>query len=115
MRSMSTQCTISTENTEPYVARHAASYLPTDVTMTEDGNLKPPPPVSCLFGPIASQVQLDLKMFQTHRTCPCAHQLSKKSLIPQFLIIQRNLCPKALDMCSMQEHLSGALTGVLST
>ncbi|KAF9462752.1 hypothetical protein BDZ94DRAFT_707255 [Collybia nuda] len=46
---------------------HAASYLPTDITMTEDGNLKPPPPVSCLFGPIEEQVQLNFKMFQTHK------------------------------------------------
>lgn len=42
-------------------------YLPTDIEITEEGNLKPPPPIQCLFGPIEDQVKITMKMFQAHK------------------------------------------------
>lgn len=44
-------------------------YLPTDIEITEEGNLKPPPPIQCLFGPIEDQVKITMKMFQAHKMC----------------------------------------------
>ena len=44
--------------------RDAAVYLPTDIITTEDGNLKPPPPVSCYFGPFERQILVELKMLE---------------------------------------------------
>ncbi|KAG6809966.1 hypothetical protein H0H92_013879 [Tricholoma furcatifolium] len=45
----------------------AAAYLPTDVITTEEGNLKPPPPVTILLGPFGQQVEKKIEMFQTHK------------------------------------------------
>ncbi|RDB22994.1 Transcription factor tau subunit sfc6 [Hypsizygus marmoreus] len=45
----------------------AAPYLPTDIVTTEEGNLKPPPPVPCLLGPLTDQTQLEIEMFETHK------------------------------------------------
>ncbi|KAG6911400.1 hypothetical protein DXG01_016497 [Tephrocybe rancida] len=44
----------------------AAAFLPTDVVITEDGNLKPPPPVTCLLGPFGQQTETKIEMFQSH-------------------------------------------------
>ncbi|KAJ7075875.1 hypothetical protein B0H15DRAFT_865619 [Mycena belliarum] len=43
----------------------ATPYLPTDAVTTEEGNLKPPPPVSCLFGPFDNQHRIEVDMFET--------------------------------------------------
>ena len=43
--------------------RAASPYLPTDDVTTEKGDLKPPPPVSCFFGPFKSQIRQDVKLF----------------------------------------------------
>ncbi|KAF8912236.1 hypothetical protein CPB84DRAFT_1841910 [Gymnopilus junonius] len=43
----------------------AAPYLPTDDVTTEEGNLKPPPPVPCYFGSIKNQTRLDVQMFES--------------------------------------------------
>ncbi|KAI0050874.1 hypothetical protein FA95DRAFT_1587504 [Auriscalpium vulgare] len=43
----------------------ASSYLPTDTTTTDDGTLKPPPPVSCAFGPFNKQTSRDVHIFDT--------------------------------------------------
>ncbi|TFK36446.1 hypothetical protein BDQ12DRAFT_725194 [Crucibulum laeve] len=43
----------------------AAPYLPTDVVTTEEGNLKPPLPIPCYFGPIDEQTLVGVKMFNT--------------------------------------------------
>ena len=51
------------------LVRDASPYMPTDVDITEEGNLKPPPPVQCLFGPIEDQVNVTMKMFQAQRMC----------------------------------------------
>ncbi|KAJ3576235.1 hypothetical protein NP233_g555 [Leucocoprinus birnbaumii] len=44
----------------------AASYLPTDTTTTEEGNLKPPPPVPCYQGPYDGQSLKKLEMLEAH-------------------------------------------------
>ncbi|ESK88790.1 hypothetical protein Moror_17124 [Moniliophthora roreri MCA 2997] len=41
----------------------ATPYLPTDVTTTESGQLKPPSPVICSFGPYGKQTKVELPMF----------------------------------------------------
>ncbi|KAG6878987.1 hypothetical protein C0992_006045 [Termitomyces sp. T32_za158] len=45
----------------------AATYLPTDVVTTEEGNLKPPPPVTCLLGPFGEQTETKIEMLQSHK------------------------------------------------
>ncbi|KAG5644404.1 hypothetical protein DXG03_008571 [Asterophora parasitica] len=45
----------------------AVPYLPTDVVIAEEGNLKPPPPVSCLLGPFGKQTERQLEMFQSQK------------------------------------------------
>ncbi|KAK7051012.1 hypothetical protein VNI00_005124 [Paramarasmius palmivorus] len=41
----------------------ATHYLPTDVTATESGQLKPPSPVACSFGPYGKQTKVEVPMF----------------------------------------------------
>ncbi|KAF5368890.1 hypothetical protein D9758_003108 [Tetrapyrgos nigripes] len=43
----------------------AASYLPSHDVTTEEGNLRPPPPVACSLGPFGSQTRVEMNMFQT--------------------------------------------------
>ncbi|KAF9075115.1 hypothetical protein BDP27DRAFT_1315519 [Rhodocollybia butyracea] len=43
----------------------AAMYLPTDDVITEEGNLRPPPPIACSFGPFGSQTTQLTPMFHT--------------------------------------------------
>ncbi|KAJ7459664.1 hypothetical protein FB451DRAFT_1045765 [Mycena latifolia] len=43
----------------------ATPYLPTDTVTTEEGNLKPPPPVSCSFGPFNNQQRMGVEMFKS--------------------------------------------------
>ncbi|KAJ2933737.1 hypothetical protein H1R20_g3376, partial [Candolleomyces eurysporus] len=43
----------------------AAVYLPTANETMEDGTFKPPPPISCYFGPINSQTKRDMNMLDT--------------------------------------------------
>ena len=52
--------------------RSASPFLPTDDITTEEGDLKPPPPVSCFFGPFKSQTRQDVKMFEAFAMCLCA-------------------------------------------
>ncbi|KAI9065456.1 hypothetical protein FKP32DRAFT_1624196 [Trametes sanguinea] len=55
---------------EPYTILgnlDATAYLPTDVGTTEEGALKPPPPVPCSFGPHGKQIRRELKMFEALR------------------------------------------------
>jgi transcription factor C subunit 6 len=52
--------------------RAASPYLPTDDVTTEEGNLKPPPPVPCFFGPFKSQIRQDVEMFEAFPMCLCA-------------------------------------------
>lgn len=47
--------------------RHASSYLPTDVSTTEQGTLRPPPPIVCSFGPYSKQTRLELNMFHARK------------------------------------------------
>jgi len=49
--------------------RAASPYLPTDDITTEEGDLKPPPPVACFFGPYKSQTRQDMKMFEAFPMC----------------------------------------------
>ena len=51
--------------------RAASPYLPTDDVTTEEGDLKPPPPVSCFFGPFKSQICQDIKIFEVFPMCLC--------------------------------------------
>ncbi|KAJ7695972.1 hypothetical protein B0H17DRAFT_1198295 [Mycena rosella] len=43
----------------------ATPYLPTDTVTTEEGHLKPPPPISCLFGPFDKQKRVQVAMFKS--------------------------------------------------
>ncbi|KAJ6557279.1 hypothetical protein DFH09DRAFT_1163602 [Mycena vulgaris] len=43
----------------------ATPYLPTDTVTTEEGNLKPPPPIPCSFGPFGDQKRLEVEMFES--------------------------------------------------
>jgi transcription factor C subunit 6 len=47
----------------------ATPYLPTDTVTTEEGNLKPPPPVPCSFGPFDNQKRIEIAMFETLENC----------------------------------------------
>jgi transcription factor C subunit 6 len=47
----------------------ATPYLPTDSITTEEGNLKPPPPISCSFGPFDNQRRVDIGMFESRKNC----------------------------------------------
>lgn len=47
----------------------AAPYLPTDIVTTDEGNLKPPPPVPCSFGPYGAQTRLEMQMFDSFKMC----------------------------------------------
>ncbi|KAJ8468928.1 hypothetical protein ONZ51_g9335 [Trametes cubensis] len=42
----------------------ATPYLPSDIGTTEEGALKPPPPVACSFGPYGKQSRREMHMFQ---------------------------------------------------
>ncbi|KAI0063453.1 hypothetical protein BV25DRAFT_1915354 [Artomyces pyxidatus] len=44
-------------------AEDAAPYLPTDASATEEGALKPAPPVFCAFGPYAQQTNVEMRTF----------------------------------------------------
>ncbi|KAI6161423.1 hypothetical protein EDD17DRAFT_1587403 [Pisolithus thermaeus] len=46
----------------------ALTYLPTDVVTTEDGKVKPPPPVACYLGPFGEQTRVLFEMFDSHTT-----------------------------------------------
>lgn len=52
-----------------FVSSGAASYLPTDIVTTEEGNFKPPPPISCSFGPFGAQTRIEMKMFESLKIC----------------------------------------------
>ncbi|KAI0373079.1 hypothetical protein BV20DRAFT_990682 [Pilatotrama ljubarskyi] len=45
----------------------ATPYLPSDTGATDEGDLKPPPPVACSFGPFGKQTRREMKMFDTLR------------------------------------------------
>ena len=53
------------------IRRAVSPYLPTDDVTTEEGDLKPPPPVSCFFGPFKSQIRQDIKIFEVFPMCLC--------------------------------------------
>lgn len=46
----------------------ALTYLPTDVVTTEDGKVRPPPPVACYLGPFGEQTRVLFEMFDSHAT-----------------------------------------------
>ncbi|KAJ6509010.1 hypothetical protein C8R45DRAFT_969593 [Mycena sanguinolenta] len=45
----------------------ATPYVPTDTVTTEEGNLKPPPPISCAFGPFENQRHIEIAMFESRK------------------------------------------------
>ncbi|KAJ7264024.1 hypothetical protein B0H12DRAFT_1102556 [Mycena haematopus] len=47
--------------------QEATPYLPTDTTTTEEGNLKPPPPIPCSFGPFDNQRRVEMEMFESRK------------------------------------------------
>ena len=53
------------------IRRVASPCLPTDDVSTEEGDLKPPPPVSCFFGPFKSQIRQDIKISEVFPMCLC--------------------------------------------
>ncbi|KAI0636554.1 hypothetical protein C8Q77DRAFT_1093294 [Trametes polyzona] len=59
---------ISLKPYELLTQEEATLYLPTDTGTTEDGALRPPPPVACFFGPYGKQVRRGLKMFDALKT-----------------------------------------------
>ncbi|KAI6047829.1 hypothetical protein EDC04DRAFT_2875993 [Pisolithus marmoratus] len=46
----------------------ALAYLPTDIVTTDDGMVKPPPPVACYLGPFGEQTRVLFEMFDSHAT-----------------------------------------------
>ncbi|KAG6369764.1 hypothetical protein JVT61DRAFT_13581 [Boletus reticuloceps] len=50
------------------ITRDALKYLPTDSTMTEDGQFKPPPQVDCYLGPCDRQTRVSFNMFDSVAT-----------------------------------------------
>ena len=44
----------------------ASAYLPSDVVTTDEGNLKPPPPVPCFLGLFEKQIQIEMEMVRTY-------------------------------------------------
>ena len=60
---------ISHHSDEPafFITDSAASaYLSSDIVTTDEGNLKPPPPVSCFLGPFEKQIQIEMEMVRTY-------------------------------------------------
>jgi transcription factor C subunit 6 len=53
----------------PDQSRDAAPYSPTADVTTEEGNLQPPPPIPCFFGPITGQSRVEISMFETFPMC----------------------------------------------
>ncbi|KAH9930681.1 uncharacterized protein B0H18DRAFT_1083768 [Fomitopsis serialis] len=47
--------------------QQASPYLPMDVTATEKGVPKLPPPVPCSFGPYGRQTRIEMSMFETRK------------------------------------------------
>ncbi|KAJ7729652.1 hypothetical protein DFH07DRAFT_178308 [Mycena maculata] len=45
----------------------ATPFLPTDSVTTEEGNLRPPPPISCSFGPFDNQRPVEIPMFKSQK------------------------------------------------
>ncbi|KAJ6620827.1 hypothetical protein B0H10DRAFT_2020767 [Mycena sp. CBHHK59/15] len=45
----------------------ATPYLPTDTVTTDEGNLKPPPPIACLFGPHDNQKRVAIGIFESRK------------------------------------------------
>ncbi|KAJ7644297.1 hypothetical protein FB45DRAFT_1053081, partial [Roridomyces roridus] len=45
----------------------ATCFLPTDTVTTEEGNLRPPPPVACSFGPLQDQKRVEIPMFKSQK------------------------------------------------
>ncbi|KAF8208730.1 hypothetical protein K438DRAFT_1573564 [Mycena galopus ATCC 62051] len=45
----------------------ATPYLPTDTVTSEEGTLKPPPPIRCSFGPFDKQRAAEIEMFQSRK------------------------------------------------
>ncbi|KAL4068179.1 hypothetical protein J3A83DRAFT_3825037 [Scleroderma citrinum] len=48
--------------------RDARIYLPMDTTTTDEGGLRPPPPVACYMGPYGEQTRVLFAMFDSHAT-----------------------------------------------
>ncbi|KAG1782384.1 hypothetical protein EV702DRAFT_378896 [Suillus placidus] len=46
----------------------AARYFPTDTVLTDDGQLRPPPPIHCFLGPHGRQTRVEMAMFDSHAT-----------------------------------------------
>jgi len=53
----------------PDQSRDAVPYLPTADVTTEEGNLQPPPPIPCFFGPITGQSRVEVSIFETFPMC----------------------------------------------
>ncbi|KAF8802846.1 hypothetical protein BYT27DRAFT_7260604 [Phlegmacium glaucopus] len=70
----------------------ASPYLPTDDITTEEGDLRPPPPVSCFFGPFKSQIPQDVKMFE-------AFPMSKYTLGSKAHIFNAGAPVWGMDWC----------------
>ncbi|THU84354.1 hypothetical protein K435DRAFT_733265 [Dendrothele bispora CBS 962.96] len=56
---------VPVQNWELLDAEKAGSYLPSHDVTTEEGNLRPPPPLACSFGPFDSQTRVEVHMLQT--------------------------------------------------
>jgi transcription factor C subunit 6 len=96
--------------------RDAAPYLPTDTITTDEGNLKPPPPIACSFGPYGSQTRIETQMLQTHKMCTlCWIKFPNAKPRAGDFILQLNLFLRASRISSTQVPPFGVWTGVQST
>lgn len=63
----------SCDSNECSVVRNAAPYMPLHTETTDEGELRPPPPVSCYFGPFGNQKKYDMSIFDVLQLCTLNH------------------------------------------
>ncbi|KAG6860593.1 hypothetical protein C0995_009483 [Termitomyces sp. Mi166 len=90
----------------------AAPFIPTDVVTTEEGNLKPPPPVTCLLGPFGKQTETKIEMFQSPKMCTPPYVVQG---LHKWTLSQPSSSRRALPIFLTREHLSGDSTGAQHT
>ncbi|KAJ7855930.1 hypothetical protein B0H14DRAFT_2753908 [Mycena olivaceomarginata] len=75
----------------------ATPYLPTDTVTTEEGNLKPPPPISCSFGPFDNQRRVEIAMFESRKNSEFIPESSSHIFNPEAAAWGVDWCPIHTD------------------
>ncbi|CCM00487.1 uncharacterized protein FIBRA_02521 [Fibroporia radiculosa] len=96
--------TIRVQELEVITAQEASSYLPTDVTTTEEGALKLPSPIPCSFGPFGKQKRVDLKMFETLKLADLFPESKSHVFNPGAPVWGIDWCPIHVDDRSSHSH-----------